>query len=91
MFCWNKNSVSPAKGDQRLRIKLEKWRDINKNDMVLVHCIRLHHLSALNSMDLFKFKAEDVFRKWDVISLSLIRNSVLYKKACLKRIREWPV
>ncbi|MRT15280.1 hypothetical protein GJV07_23925 [Enterobacteriaceae bacterium RIT711] len=69
------NSIFPIQSELDLCIKLEQWRNIGNTNMLLVHCIRLDYVWS--STQLTKFKAENVFRTWDVISTSLINSRVV--------------
>lgn len=61
--------------ERELCVKLEKWRDLDKTNMLLVHSIDPQYFKTTEFM---QSKAENVFRKWDVISASLITSGVMY-------------
>lgn len=67
--------LNKSNNEQELRVKLEKWRHLDKTNMILVHSINPQYFKTTEFM---QSTAENVFRKWDVISASLITYGVIY-------------
>jgi hypothetical protein len=63
------------KNERDLHVKLEQWRRLDETDMLIVHCVSPQYF---DSAEFNHFEAESVFKRWDVISASLITHQVKY-------------
>jgi hypothetical protein len=63
--------------DEKIERDLTEWGQISNQGLCLVHALGEH---ALNG-ELFKKRAQDVLRGWDVISTSLVTRSRAWRQA----------
>ncbi|WP_337157515.1 hypothetical protein [Pseudomonas putida] len=77
-FSSTRASFSPRFSfDEKIERDLTEWEHISRYGMCLVHALAEHALQG----ELFKKRAQDVLRGWDVISTSLVTRSRIVRQA----------